>query len=177
MAPEMIKSIKSAGSPADIWSVGALMFELISGEKPFGAGYKAVPAIMEAKLPPMPSMIKSNLQFKLTGEEVYNLIGSCLVVDPAARPSADALVSKCESMCYPDSSREFGCVKKFDNGYWGFISADHGKDVFFHVDSVFGKEKVKLGDRVWFARHDGGGADRAFPVMKAVEPGNATSFS
>jgi eukaryotic-like serine/threonine-protein kinase len=60
MAPEMIKSIRKAGAPADVWSLGAMVFELLSGQKPFGVGYRAVPAIMEAKVPPLPSMIKSN---------------------------------------------------------------------------------------------------------------------
>lgn len=173
MAPEMIKSIKTGGTPADVWSLGALMFELISGEKPFGAGYKAVPAIMDAKVPPMPATLKSNLQFKLTGEEIYELIRKCLIAGPAARPSADELVSTCELMCYPDSPREFGKVRKFDNSYWGFIRADNGDDVFFHVDSVFGDKKIKKDDRVWFARHIGGGADRAFPVVIAIQSGSA----
>jgi serine/threonine protein kinase len=176
MAPEMIKSIKSAGTSADVWSLGALMFELISGEKPFGAGYKAVPAIMEAKVPLMPAMIQSNLQFKSAGEEIYALIKKCLVADPTARPSADELVSACEMMCYPDTARQFGTIRKFENGRWGFILADSGSTIFFHVDSVFGRDQIKRGDRVWFARHTGGGADRAFPVMKVIQSVSAGSL-
>jgi eukaryotic-like serine/threonine-protein kinase len=176
MAPEMIKSIKKAGTSADVWSLGALMFELISGEKPFGVGYKAVPAIMEAKVPPLPAMVRANAQFKYTGEEIYGLIKACLSADPTARPTADELVLKCGMMCYPDSAREFGRVRTFNNNYWGFIAADSGDDVFFHIDSVFGEEKIKIGDRVWFARHVGGGADRAFPIMKAIQVTNQSAL-
>lgn len=168
MAPEMIKAFKSAGMPADVWSLGAMMFEIISGAKPFGAGYKAVPAIMEAKMPPLPEMIKLNPQFRSTGQEVYELISACLRADPASRPTADKLVHRCEMFCYPDILREFGTVKKFENGYWGFITADQGPDVFFHIESVFGTTRIKKGDRVWFARHAGGGNDRAFPVLKII---------
>jgi len=176
MAPEMIKSIKKAGTSADVWSLGALMFELITGEKPFGVGYKAVPAIMEAKVPPLPNMLKSNAQFKYAAEEIYKLVKICLTADPADRPSADHLVQACGMMCYPDSTREFGKIKIFDNGSWGFIAAESGDDVFFHIDSIFGKEKVKKGDRVWFARHMGGGADRAFPVMKVIQATDQVSL-
>src|SRR5262249_50253586 len=151
---------------ADVWSLGALVFELISGQKPFGAGYKAVPAIMAALVAPVPSVIESNPQFRPAGKDVYELVKQCLEANPAERPTADELVSKCEELCYPDATREFGQVRKFDNQHWGFIASDGGDDVFFHVESVFGAEKVKKGDRVWFARHKGGGADRAFPVLK-----------
>ena len=41
MAPEMIELMRDAGKPADIWSLGALTFELLVGEKPFGAGLRA----------------------------------------------------------------------------------------------------------------------------------------
>lgn len=168
MAPEMINSIKDAGTPADIWSLGALTYELMSGKKPFGAGYKAVPAIMAAELPPLPGMIKSRAQFRPTGEELYKLLTACLHRDPGDRPSADELVSGCEKLCYPNAPREFGMVRKFDNGFWGFIAADRGNDVFFHIQSIFGDQKLKVGDRVWFARHAGGGSDRAFPLVKVV---------
>jgi serine/threonine-protein kinase len=168
MAPEMIESIKDAGTPADIWSLGALIYELMSGKKPFGAGYKAVPAIMAAKPPPVPNTIRSGAQFRPAGEELYKLLTACLHRDPGKRPDADELVSNCEKLCYPNTPRELGTITKFDNGFWGFIAADQGSDVFFHIQSVFGDRNLKAGDRVWFARHPGGGSDRAFPLIKVA---------
>jgi serine/threonine-protein kinase len=140
----------------------------MSGKKPFGAGYKAVPAIMAAKPPPVPNTIRSGAQFRPAGEELYKLLTACLHRDPGKRPDADELVSNCEKLCYPNTPRELGTITKFDNGFWGFIAADQGSDVFFHIQSVFGDRNLKAGDRVWFARHPGGGSDRAFPLIKVA---------
>jgi eukaryotic-like serine/threonine-protein kinase len=166
MAPEMIKSMKDAGKHSDVWSLGAMMFELVAGNKPFGTGLKAVPAILGAKLPALPAILKAKQQFTPTGQEVYKLVTDCMRADPAARPTADELIGRCEQFCYPTTEREFGAVSKFDNRYWGFIAPDKGKGIFFHIDSVYGDQRLKVGDRVWFARHQGGGNDRAFPVIK-----------
>lgn len=165
MAPEMIGSIANADKPADIWSLGALAYELLSGKKPFGTGLKAVPAILEGKILPLAS---SQSQFKTVMQDVFEVIKKCLVVDPSKRLTADELVQACEKFCYPITHREFGIVNKFDNSAWGFIQPEHGKSVFFHVESIFGKSRLKVGDRVLFARHVGGGNDRAFPVIKVT---------
>jgi serine/threonine protein kinase len=168
MAPEMIESMKDAGPSADIWSLGALVFELLTGERPFGSGLKAVPAIVAAKLPALPKLVTTKAQFRPVAEEIYNLISHCLQRDPASRPTADELVDKCESLCYPIAHREFGTVNRFDNPSWGFIRPDQGRGVFFHIDSLYGGRNLKVGDRVWFARHPGGRNDRAFPVVKLI---------
>jgi cold shock CspA family protein len=99
-------------------------------------------------------------------DSFFDIIQRCLVPDPDARPDADEIVSECEQLCYQNMDREFGIIRRFDNSSWGFISADQGADVFFHVQSIFPSQRLKVGDRVWFARHRGGGSDRAFPVLK-----------
>lgn len=99
-------------------------------------------------------------------KEVYDLIMRCLVLNPDDRIDADELVEACEKLCYPVTEREFGVVRRFDNSAWGFIDSESGSSVFFHTDSVFGGQRLKVGDRVLFARHKGGGSDRAFPVIK-----------
>jgi serine/threonine-protein kinase len=170
MAPEMIQSMKEAGSPADIWSLGGLMFELLTGEKPFGSGLKAVPAIVAAKVPALPKSVTAKAQFRPVADEIYNLISACFQLDPDSRPTADELVRKCESLCYPIDPREFGTVSRFDNPSWGFIRPDHGRGVFFHIDSVYDGRDLKVGHRVWFGRHPGGRNDRAFPVVKVIAP-------
>jgi serine/threonine protein kinase len=166
MAPEMIQSMKAAGKHSYIWSLGAMIFELLCGKKPFGAGLKAVPAILAAKLPEMPPSIKSNKQFGRSAEDIFGLITNCIKSEPSARLSADELVRECGKLCYPLVERETGTVTTFDNGYWGFITPDKGRSIFFHRASLYGNSKIAEGDRVLFSRHPGGGNDRAFPVMK-----------
>src|SRR6185437_10111760 len=152
MAPECINAIKDAGTPADVWSLGAMVFELISGKKPFGSGLKAVPAILKGELPPLPGNLSSR-QFKPLGEAIYKVIQRCLQLDPSARITADQLVEECEKLCYPAALREFGNVKRMNNSYWGFIQAENGGDLFFHIQSLFGTHRVAVGDRVWCARY------------------------
>jgi len=166
MAPEMVKSMKEAGMPADIWALGALTFEMLSAKKPFGTGLKAVPAILEARIPKIPPTLTANGQFRSAGEALYSIITHCLKADPAERPTADQLVERCESLCYPVTERELGTVSSVNNRYWGFITPDRGKSVFYHVDNIFGGARLAVGDRVWYSRHPGGGSDRAFPVLK-----------
>jgi serine/threonine-protein kinase len=164
MAPEMIQSFKDAAKPADVWSLGAMAYELLTGKKPYGAGLSAVPKIVLARQPEI-DLNRFKIQFRPTAEELAQLILKCMTKDPSSRPDADALVRDCERLCYPLTPLELGTVVTFDNGFWGFLSADVGAEVFFHVDSLPHQHRPKVGDRVAFARHAGGGRDRAFPVL------------
>jgi serine/threonine-protein kinase len=168
MAPEMIHSIKDADKPADVWSLGAMMFELLTGQKPFGTGLKSVPAILKAEVPGLPGAAQINAQFLELANSVHELASACLQASPSKRPTADDLVSRCENLCYPEMPREYGTVQTIKHRAWGFITADEGASVFFHLESVYGGEKLAVGDRVLFSRHVGGGKDRAFPVTKML---------
>jgi len=172
MAPEMIDNMKLAGKPADVWALGALTFELLTGERPFGQGYKAVPAIMTGNLPELPSDVKSNRQYTSLGSEIYGLIAKCMKKDPSTRPTADELVKACEDLCYSVSPREFGTVVSFNYKRHGFIQSDDSskQNVFYHIDSVFGAKSVTVGQRVWFSRFPGSPRERAFPVVPAIMP-------
>lgn len=166
MAPEMIESFTHAAKPADVWSLGALTFELMAGVKPFGQGYRAVPLIQAAVMPALPPEAQPKAQFAALTTELYNVIRQCLLKDPAARPDADGLVQLCEALCYSDASREYGSVARFYRQDGGFIDAENGTSAFFHQDSV-PSGRVEVGQRVWFARHFGVPSHRAFPVVKA----------
>ncbi len=164
MAPEAIDTPRDVSYPADIWSIGAMMFEILCGEKPFGSGLRAVHKIIEAEFPKVPKFITKNPQFSPLSEKLIEIIKACLQKDPAARPSADELVERCGTLCYPVSERCEGMVKLIKFNSWGFISKPI-RDVFFHFDSVYG-ERPKVGDKVLFSMFSGGGAARAHPVIK-----------
>jgi serine/threonine protein kinase len=164
MAPEAIENPKEVKEPADIWSIGAMMYHLLCGQHPFGQGLKAVPQIIAAKPPAVPAFLARNPQFAPLAKEVMDIALSCLKKNPAERPSADQLVKKCSELCYTSSPRQRGVVNDFRHNAWGFIGTPSG-DVFFHKECVYGP-MPQVGDQVLFASYDGGGAPRALPVVK-----------
>jgi eukaryotic-like serine/threonine-protein kinase len=164
MSPEMIDTPRSVNHAADIWSLGAMMYELISGQKPFGTGLRAVPKILNAKSPPQPAAIISGSQFRSLGTSLYNLVLECLQKDSDDRPTADELVKKCEQLCYPLSKRVVGVVNRLSSSNQGFISCESGQTIFFHFDSVYG-EKPKVGSKVCFSEFPGYPNPRAHPVV------------
>ena len=166
MAPEAIDTPKEVTQAADVWSLGAMIFHLLTGQQPFGSGLRAVQKIMAAEKPEPPAFVLRNPQFAPLAGEVLDMAWACLQKDPAARPSADALVTRCGQLCYTPATRFEGVVKRVDYEAYGFISSEGG-DAFFHMDSVFGPPpKLKVGDRVLFSAYEGGGSPRAYPVLR-----------
>ncbi|MBP6782906.1 MAG: protein kinase [Verrucomicrobiales bacterium] len=165
MAPEAIETPTEVGAKADIWSLGAMMFHLLSGEAPFGMGLRAVSAILAAETPTAPAFLTSNPQFAPLSRQVMELALSCLKRDPDERPSADQLVAACGDLCYTSTLRREGWIKRIDYGKYGFIRTAE-EDVFFHMESVYGPDRLQVDDHVLFSSFDGGGADRAHPVLK-----------
>jgi len=164
MSPEMIETPRDADTPADIWALAAMMYELLSGKKPFGAGLKAVPAILSGEVPPKPRQIDSKVQFKPLGDELFKIISGCLRKDPGDRPSADDLVKQCEQLCYPVAERHVGVVDTINYSSWGFIKDESGSQAFFHLESAYGT-KVEVGSQVCFSKFPGTPRCRAHPVL------------
>jgi serine/threonine protein kinase len=83
MSPEQYRSAKYVGPPSDIWSMGVVMYQLVTGRLPFeGEGLgDLVPAIMSAA-PAPPRSIRSD-----NPAEVERTILACLEKDAAARPA------------------------------------------------------------------------------------------
>ena len=168
MAPEAIEDPETVGPPADVWSIGAMMYQLLSGNLPFGQGLRAVPKIIAAELPETPDFILANPQFSPLAKEILDIAFSCLKKNPAERPTADQLVERCNTLCYSTSPRRQGVITNFKHGAWGFITTPEN-NVFFHRDCVYGPLPM-IGDHVLFSSYNGGGADRALPVVKLVGP-------
>jgi eukaryotic-like serine/threonine-protein kinase len=168
MSPEAINTPREVNPPTDIWSLGAMMFQLVTGTQPFGQGLRAVTAITSGNLAEVPTAITSNPQFSTLVNEIIDIICQCLNLDQDARPTADEIVDLCSQLCYPISTRYKGTVKTIYHGSYGFVRVGF-EDVFFHMDSVYGN-RPSSGDMVAFSKFDGGGAMRAHPVVKLKQP-------
>lgn len=164
MAPEAIDTPRDVGQAADIWSVGAMMYHLLTGILPFGSGLRAVKNILDGTPPDFPQFLFTNAQFSQLASAQRDIILQCLARDPSKRPTADELVQKCSLLSYPITKREVGLVRDINFNAWGFITSN-GRDVFFNMSSVYGAKPV-VGDPVMFSRYGGGGASRAHPVIK-----------
>lgn len=165
MAPESVTNFSKASAPADVWAIGAIAYQLLSGRLPFGEGLMSIPAILKGDLPPIPAAV-SALQFKSLGTDLYNVIAQCLNSDAEARLTAESLVKALEPLCYAVDEYEVGTITKVQNSYWGFLRSDDGVSAMYHVESFYGGVGPVVGQRVWFARHPGVGNDRAFPLVK-----------
>lgn len=112
MAPEAIESLRTAGKPADVWALGAVIFEQLCGVKPFGTGFKAAARIFSGDVEPIPGHVAGKIQFKALAEELMRVVSSCLVHDVNARPTADELVERCGALCYSGGVYEPGTISR-----------------------------------------------------------------
>lgn len=167
LSPEMAEKPRTAGPPTDIWSLGAMAFELLTGDKPFGKGLLAVPRILAAQIPSLPAIAMQNSQFSDLSQAIYGVIVKCLQKDPPARPTADQLVVECETLCYPVPRRVHAVVVE-ERPTFGFMDAN-GTRVVFHKQSVYGPIP-RVGEMVLAAPHDGNPYPRAHPVLAVRLP-------
>lgn len=167
MAPEMMfrKEGSVIDSPADIWSLGALMFFALTGKKPFGVGLNAVAAISKGERKPWPPFLLTDPQFKPLAQKLKAIVESCLQTDSSLRPTADDIVREISSLCSFSSNRYSGTVQNMPSVYFGFISSALAGKTMFHRDSVYGPNIAKVNSKVVFAKSIGNPHFRAFPVL------------
>jgi len=165
---EAIEDPSSVGLPADIWSVGAMMYHILCGKYPFGSGLRAVPKIVAAVKPDAPRFVRQRVQFKPLADDLMAIIHACLEKDSNIRPTADELVTMCSALCYSISERYIGKVDEVRFNSFGFIQSPVGR-VFYNNESVFGG-KPETGDEVLFSCYSGGQLPRALPVIKLKKP-------
>lgn len=167
MAPEVIRNTADVTQSADVWSVGAVLFQLLTGERPFGDGFPAVEKILKGELPSKPPILVRNGQFNQLADELWSLICKCLNANATDRPSADDLVQMCGTLCYSRAPRCVGTIYRYGGnpGSWGFVSCGGFEDdAFFHGDSFWG-DKPEVGARVSLAKFPGTPNPRAHPVL------------
>jgi serine/threonine-protein kinase len=146
MAPEMMfrSPGEHPGREADIWSLGAMMFRILTGEYPFGVYLQAAVNVQNQKRAPWPAFMTRKAQYKPLAEHLQEVVEKCLTYDPAKRPSADELVKVISDLCYINVPRSEGTVSNLiQNGYSGF-AVDAGGTVFFSMESVYGVKRREL---------------------------------
>lgn len=167
MAPEMMfrKKGDQLTCALDIWSIGAMMFKLMTGKYPFGVFLDAAVNVKNQERLDWPAFMTANAQFAPLCRELQSIVDSCLEYDPAQRPTADDLVKMCQNLCYQTSERHEATVYRLiQNGYSGFAeSNDH--DVFFSIHSLYGASRVPNGSKISYSKFPGRPNARAHPVI------------
>nr|WP_233451647.1 protein kinase [Paraburkholderia caribensis] len=169
MAPEMMfrEPGENPGPAIDIWSIGAMMFKLLTGEFPFGVYLEAAVNVRNRTRKPWPVFMTSNAQFAPLARELQTIVDRCLSYDPSGRPSAADLVERCQDLCYLAVDRKVGEIDKFiQNGYSGFIDGE-SDTVFFSVESVYGATQPDMNANrtVCYSSFPGTPRPRAHPVI------------
>ncbi|MFB2682112.1 serine/threonine-protein kinase [Shewanella mangrovisoli] len=167
MAPEMMfrKKGDSITPALDIWSIGAMMFKILTGEYPFGVFLDAAVNVKTRNRLDWPAFMTSNAQFSPLCRELQKIIDSCLEYEPTKRPTADALVKMCQNLCYQTSERfEATVTRMIQNGYSGFASNPQ-HSVFFSIHSIYGASKVNSGSKITYSKFPGTPNFRAHPVI------------
>lgn len=169
MAPEMMfrSPGEHPGSAADIWSLGAMMFKVLTGEYPFGVYLEAAVNVKNQTRQKWPAFMTSNAQYAPLAKELQSIIDRCLTYDADKRPSADELVKEFARLCYINVHRTEGDVTNLiQNGYSGFTNdADGG--VFFSMVSVYGTRKpaTAKNSHVCYSRFPGLPRHRGHPIV------------
>jgi serine/threonine-protein kinase len=92
MSPEQVRSSKSVDARSDIWALGAVLYELLTGQPAFGgATVAALSAQIVSEDPPPPRLLRPDLP-----PELEQIVLGCLRKKPDERPQtvkdlADAL--------------------------------------------------------------------------------------
>lgn len=165
MAPEMMfrKAGDHPGPAADVWSMGAMMFKLLTGRYPFGVGFEAAVNVKTGERVSWPAFMTAKAQFAPLARELQTLVDSCLIHEPDRRPAADAVAKKCKELCFDTAPRERGKVLT-RAGSTGHIIDSQGRRVFFHVDSFYGPIAPSPGLEVVFSSYPGSPYPRAHPI-------------
>ena len=167
MSPELLQK-ENPGLPSDIWALGAIGYELLTGTKPFGSsGFKVIAKIVSGKPPETPSFKNNNAHFQELNQALWKLILRCLEPDPAKRITADDLVVEFGKLCYSCSARSTGAISSMGikgNPNVGLIVDDGGNKTFFHQDSYYG-DKPSVGQAVSYSAYPGTPLERAHPIL------------
>ncbi|AFR01809.1 protein kinase [Pectobacterium carotovorum subsp. carotovorum] len=169
MSPELMfgKKGKPIESSTDIWSLGAMMFKLLTGEYPFGVYLDAAVNVKTKNRMDWPTFMTANPQYQSLSQDLQKIVDNCLSYDPDKRPTAETLVKECEALCYLSEERHIGRVNNLiQGGISGFIDGTPSNS-FFSMESVYGSRTPNTSTRntVCYSTFDGHPHPRAHPVI------------
>lgn len=103
MSPEQVRSAKLVDPRSDLWSLGVILYRMLSGKFPFdGAGYAAILSAILMREPPHLTTVMPHID-RLLGAVVMNLLKK----DPSLRyQDVDELESALRTFTRSDSERQ-----------------------------------------------------------------------
>ncbi|MEP6859827.1 MAG: serine/threonine-protein kinase [Deltaproteobacteria bacterium] len=102
MAPEQVLGAADVGCPADVYALGAILFEILAGEPLHPRGLGALASTLTA-IDGNPSQRAVD---RSVPPELDALCCAALVIDPSARPSASELAARLEGYLDGDRDKE-----------------------------------------------------------------------
>jgi serine/threonine protein kinase len=112
MAPESMQNSEQAGPPADVWSLGAVLYELVSGVRPFDG--KNLPETCAKVLATEPTPLRSLAP--AVPQALEDIVHQCLAKDARKRLTVLALAAALAPLGSADSSAVVRRIERVSSG-------------------------------------------------------------
>ena len=177
MAPECWDDWKGAGMPMDIWALGCVMYHLLAGVPPFGVGQMAIKNVTLYQVGrysiSKPSWFGMHPDTRELESNLWEILNTCLVVEPQERPTAEDVIKRFNSLTYAAGQRRVGRIATYPIKYIaggtaaaGFIDEEGlGGNQFFHASNFYGNVQPSVGQKVCFSSYPGVPSPRSSPIL------------